>query len=107
MNCPKCKSKTGIKDSRSWDGKKVYRRRFCKSCDHKFSTLERIAAVPKKRKQAAPKAAPTVKKRRLRATNAKNQIIHNIATRVAEELDWDHMSDEELEAHIMGYDDDY
>jgi len=47
MKCPKCQSGTYILESRSaqgrWTG--VRRRRRCKMCGHKFSTLETIAAL--------------------------------------------------------------
>lgn len=47
MKCPKCQGNTYILESRNakgrWTG--VRRRRECKECGHRFSTLETIAAL--------------------------------------------------------------
>jgi transcriptional regulator NrdR family protein len=42
MICPICKSGTLVVDSRS-DNENVYRRRRCRSCDHRFTTTESIS----------------------------------------------------------------
>ncbi|MBR5877914.1 MAG: hypothetical protein IKY91_00070 [Akkermansia sp.] len=40
MLCPECKKKAIVIDSRKCPTGEVYRRRVCKSCGHRFSTLE-------------------------------------------------------------------
>lgn len=44
MNCPRCASASiRVVDSRdSGDGKSIRRRRECESCEHRFTTFERI-----------------------------------------------------------------
>lgn len=44
MRCPACSNpNTEVKDSRSVDnGALVRRRRICKKCNHRFSTIERV-----------------------------------------------------------------
>ena len=51
MNCPECKKQnTKVVDSRRMDNiKAVYRRRICKDCGHRFTTLERVVFTKKKR----------------------------------------------------------
>lgn len=88
MDCPKCKKETNVKDSRKY-GPIVRRRRRCPSCNHKFSTEERVAEAPQKRKPPAP----VVKKKR--KPKPKRKTFYQT----------DHLTDEELEAMIYG--DDY
>lgn len=40
MKCPKCESKTKVMDSRLIEFNRVRRRRRCKECGYRFSTLE-------------------------------------------------------------------
>lgn len=40
MICPKCGGKTGICDSRKVSARRVRRRRECKVCGERFSTVE-------------------------------------------------------------------
>ena len=43
MDCPKCFKKTRVADSRPHNEQgRVYRRRFCPFCDHRFTTYEKI-----------------------------------------------------------------
>jgi len=87
MQCPKCNSKDiRVLDSRP-EPKLVRRRRFCNSCNHRFSTIERLAEVPKQRKPAVKRTPTTPKIRKTKKYN--------------EWRDVDHMTDEELEAMIM------
>ena len=48
MDCPKCKSKTMVLETRGNE-----RRRACLSCGHRFGTLERIDKRPPRRDYAA------------------------------------------------------
>lgn len=40
MKCPKCKHKTKVINSRPIPENKVYRRRACLECEHRFTTYE-------------------------------------------------------------------
>ncbi len=42
MNCPKCKGKLEVMDSRERDDGVIYRRRWCSKCGAKYSTRETI-----------------------------------------------------------------
>lgn len=87
MQCPKCNSKAiRVADSRP-EPKLVRRRRVCESCNHRFSTIERLAEVPKQRKPAVKPKPTTLKPPKKKKYN--------------EWRDVDHMTDEELEAMIM------
>ena len=91
MQCPKCEKETDVLDSRRMDGT-VRRRRKCKSCQHRFSTEERLFEAPKKRKTIRPpKRKP--RKRQLTPRPRKQEISFN---------EIDHLTDEELEAMITG-----
>ncbi len=91
MQCPKCEKETDVLDSRRMDGT-VRRRRKCKSCQHRFSTEERLFEAPKKRKTiATPTRKP--RKRQLKPRPRKPKISFD---RI------DHLTDEELEAMITG-----
>jgi transcriptional repressor NrdR len=48
MRCPYCQANdTQVLDTRKLDnGAKIRRRRRCESCDHRFTTLERIESLP-------------------------------------------------------------
>jgi len=91
MQCPKCEKETDVLDSRRMDGT-VRRRRKCKSCQHRFSTEERLFEAPQKRKTAAPQTKRP-KKRKLTPRPRKPEISFD---------EIDHMTDEELEAMITG-----
>lgn len=52
MNCPKCKSKTTVIDSRPLtDGIGFRRRHKCLSCQHRFTTAESIVPDSRQRKR--------------------------------------------------------
>lgn len=42
MDCPKCKGKAVVIDSRKYKTGEVYRRRRCTGCGCRFSTLEAV-----------------------------------------------------------------
>lgn len=42
MNCPKCKTKLEVTDSRERSDGVIYRRRYCPKCGEKYSTRETI-----------------------------------------------------------------
>lgn len=51
MNCPNCgasKEQIEVKDTRPNNKQSIRRRRLCKACNHRFSTLESIDIVRKK-----------------------------------------------------------
>lgn len=90
MHCPKCKSKTEVRDSRPTANNSIRRRRCCLSCNYKFSTLE---SIPKVRAVAEvtikPKPLPEIK-RASKPRKVKRQVEYT-----------DDMTDEELEAWIF------
>ena len=47
MNCPKCKGKTKVTDSRPISHGRIRRRRECKACQSKFTTYENTINCPK------------------------------------------------------------
>lgn len=40
MKCPKCKSATKVCDKRTWTEEAIRRRRECKRCQYRFTTVE-------------------------------------------------------------------
>ena len=93
MRCFKCKSDTIVKDSRPKDGS-IRRRRRCLKCGNRFSTIE-VLVMERVKKPALPKHAP-IRKKRIRITT-------NIAKPKFEDLDFDKMSDAEIEAAMEDY----
>jgi transcriptional repressor NrdR len=93
MHCPKCKSDTKVKDSRSSANNTIRRRRACLSCGYKFTTLE---AIPRVRAVAEV----TIKPKRLPHIKEKKKI-----RTIKKQIDYtDEMTDEELEAWIFSED---
>lgn len=44
MRCPQCGAqRVAVLDSRPYDGNRVWRRRGCLACDHRFTTYEVVA----------------------------------------------------------------
>ena len=89
MECPKCGRESRVLDSRP-EPNQVRRRRKCRSCDERFTTVERLAVAPKQRKPAA-KPKPKPKKERVKLRKQHDPWD-----------DIDHLTDEELEAMITG-----
>jgi len=45
LPCPSCGShRSEVKDSRSYNDNSIYRRRKCKNCGERYTTLEYVAA---------------------------------------------------------------
>ena len=60
MKCPKCKGATSVKDSRDFKYQNVdttRRRRRCRKCGHRYSTVE-IVWAPMVKPAGLPKHAP-------------------------------------------------
>lgn len=60
MKCPKCNGPTSVKDSRDYvyqDMETTRRRRRCRKCGHRYSTVE-IVWVPMVKAVGLPKHAP-------------------------------------------------
>ena len=95
MRCFKCKSDTVVKDSRPKDGT-IRRRRRCLKCGNRFSTIE-VLIMEQVKKPALPKHAP-IRKKRIRL-----ETIRQIAKPKFEDLDFDRMSDAEIEAAMEDY----
>ena len=55
MNCPKCKAKSKVYNSRP-DGQTTRRFRECLSCKHRYNTVEIIEVVAAAKKPAPAKA---------------------------------------------------
>lgn len=45
MNCPKCKSRSKVKESAT-DGKTVFRKRICVNCGNVFFSTEDFSPMP-------------------------------------------------------------
>jgi len=93
MLCPKCASKTDVKDSRpkSFEGfQTTRRRRVCQSCSHLFSTIEMLMEAT--RPAPKPPAPKPVKKR----TPWQSKRSKGRPRTKLEDLD--NMTDEQLEA---------
>lgn len=88
MNCPKCKSKSKVYDSRSRNGT-VRRYRKCISCDNKYQTEEVLVQPVKKEPRIAAPVKP--KKRVLKNKPRRTDPLM---------LDIDSMSDDELMAAL-------
>jgi transcriptional regulator NrdR family protein len=89
MRCPKCRESTQVLDSRP-DKKSVNRRRKCIKCEHRFSTIERLAEAPRKRKPAS----------RLATGNKFKSTISKSDTYDRQEMWSEDLTDDELEAMI-------
>lgn len=46
MDCPNCAQASRVVDSRG-EANRVYRRRECESCGHRFTTYEQLALAPR------------------------------------------------------------
>ena len=60
MKCPKCNGPTSVKDSRDYvyqENETTRRRRRCRKCGHRYSTVE-IVWVPMVKAVGLPKHAP-------------------------------------------------
>lgn len=53
MNCPKCNGKTTVMESRKQRGGTIRRRRRCTKCGTRFTTLEMIWEIDRKRTDIA------------------------------------------------------
>ena len=94
MKCIKCSGPTEIKDSRFQVNNTTKRRRRCKKCGLRFSTVETVfVTVPKE--PALPKHAPITKAKKM-----KKKKQTTTAQWMAEEIDIDSLSDEALEQAV-------
>ena len=94
MKCIKCSGPTEIKDSRFQVNNTTKRRRRCKKCGLRFSTVETVfVTVPKE--PALPKHAPITRAKKTK----KKQTTR--AQWMAEEIDIDSLSDEALEQAVF------
>lgn len=87
--CPKCQSKSKVYNSRP-KGDTIRRNRKCLTCGHKYNTLEILESKVNEPRPTAPK--PSVVK--YRKPKQKPRFA---------DLDFDNMSDEEIEAAIYEY----
>ena len=94
MKCIKCSGPTEIKDSRFQVNNTTKRRRRCKKCGLRFSTVETVF-VPVPKEPALPKHAPITKAKK----DKKKQTTR--AQWMAEEIDIDSLSDEALEQAVF------
>ena len=91
MKCEKCQAETQVYDSRPKDNT-IRRRRRCVKCKHRFTTVEMYLTQVN---QVAPKPEPVplpVKKRKLKPR-----------VKRFEDLDFDNMTDEEIERAMEQY----
>jgi len=89
MRCEKCKAETVVKDSRPKD-KSIRRRRECLRCGHRFFTMEVLEAKPDLK--IVPKTTPTPKPVKRKARKPR-----------FEDLNFDSMTDEQIEAAMEEY----
>mgnify|MGYP003132978033 FL=1 len=86
MICPKCQGKTKVYNSRPF-GDNIRRHRLCLKCGHKYSTLEILEVIA----DEVPKEKPVVKRKPVKKKRF-------------EELDFDSMTDEEIEKAMFNED---
>jgi hypothetical protein len=116
MKCPKCKADTSVKDSRDHKldhNETTRRRRRCKKCGHRFSTIEILweplvkpaglpkhapAAGYKSKRKDLPKASPRYEKH-ARDRLAMTEQSRHYASFI--DADFDALSDEQLEQAIF------
>ena len=91
MRCEKCKAETVVKDSRPKDNS-IRRRRECLRCGHRFFTVEVLEAKPELK--IVPKPIPTPKPKPVKRKARKPRF---------EDLNFDSMTDEEIEAAMEEY----
>lgn len=91
MNCPECKSKAKVDESRTRDNN-TWRRRTCLSCGYKYQTVEKLFVKPVLK--PVPKPEP------IREIPKKKQIKKPTLPKKVQP-DFDKMTDEELEAWIF------
>jgi transcriptional repressor NrdR len=92
MKCEKCQAETQVYDSRPKDDT-IKRRRKCVKCKHRFTTVEMyLTQVNQIVDEVVPKPEPAVKKRRVKPR-----------VKRFEDLDFDNMTDEEIERAMEQY----
>jgi len=102
MICPKCQAKTSVYNSRPKE-KTIRRQRECSKCKHRFATVEVLEVT--QAKPAKPKPEPKAKPipfERERPVRRKKKIQRPRRSRF-EDLDFDIMTDEEIEAALDDY----
>lgn len=105
MKCPKCKSKSKVYDSRA-NGETIRRRRRCLKCKHRYATIEILEVKADKLDELMGgvkdslddlcniNGAPKRKKYKYKPVNRRKPTV--------KEMDFESMTDEELEALIYG-----
>jgi len=90
MNCIKCGGKSGVYDSRPFENT-IMRRRECKKCKTRYYTIEVLK----------PEKETVVKKKVVETKPPKiNRRKYRRPTKRIEDLNFDDMTDEEIEAAI-------
>ena len=89
MRCEKCKAETKVKESRPKNNS-IRRRRECLRCGHRFFTMEVLEAKPDLK--IVPKPTPTPKPVKRKARKPR-----------FEDLNFDLMTDEQIEAAMEEY----
>jgi|TARA_B100001094_G_scaffold92971_2_gene88844 transcriptional regulator NrdR family protein len=91
MKCEKCQAETQVFDSRPKDNT-IKRRRRCVKCKHRFTTVEMYLTQVNQVSPEPEPAPPPVKKRKVKPR-----------VKRFEELDFDNMTDEEIERAMEQY----
>lgn len=104
MNCPECKSKAKVDESRTRDNN-TWRRRTCLSCGHKYQTVEKLFVKPVMRSKPK-KVRDSLTKSRVGHYSTKRKksfapLQKEYESTVMRDPDVDTMTDEELEAWIF------
>lgn len=95
MICPKCQSKSKVYNSRPL-GDKTRRHRRCLKCNHKYSTLEILETTMVKLDDIMDSPMEKLEKVTVKRKPKKKKRF--------EDMDFENMTDEELEALIHGDD---
>ena len=96
MNCIKCGGKSGVYDSRPFENT-IMRRRECRKCKTRYYTIEILK--PEKETVVKKKVVETKPVKRDRKKHNAYKRMNSLKKRI-EDLDFDQMTDEEIEAAI-------
>jgi len=92
MDCPRCKGKSKVLDSRTQPDSSTRRKRKCLTCGAGYWTLERLASDWQKKSATTPAKQPQ--------TTQQKKVVQRAAATPLKNKSFDIMTDEELEEAI-------
>ena len=92
MDCPRCKGKSKVLDSRTQPDSSTRRKRKCLTCGAGYWTLERLASDWQKKSPTTPAKQPQ--------TTQQKKVVQRAAATPLKNKSFDIMTDEELEEAI-------